>query len=158
MVFQSFQAGNLKRLDFDFFRGLQSAVARRLYRFLDKRFFQRDRWEFDVKELAWEHVGLSRNYDAANLKRKLRPAITELEQCGYLRPLVEDERFLKVRTPGNGRWCSRNRRPDVGLAPMRTTSGATNSFAVGTDRTRRFLERCRSDAETPFVRAHPSAT
>lgn len=38
---------------------MQSAIARRLYRFLDKRFFRRDRWEFDLKEFACEHAGLS---------------------------------------------------------------------------------------------------
>ena len=96
VIFRSFQAGNLKSIDFDFFRELRSAIARRLYRFLDKRFFRRDRWEFDLKEFACEHAGLSRNYDTANLKRKLRYGIAELEQRGYLRALSETERFLKV--------------------------------------------------------------
>jgi len=101
VIFRSFQAGNLKGLDFDFFRELQSAIARRLYRFLDKRFFRRDRWEFDLKEFACEHAGLSRAYDNANLKRKLSGGINELEQRGYLRALSEQERFLKVRS---GEW------------------------------------------------------
>ena len=61
----------------------------------------RRRWEFNVKELAWEHVGLSRSYDAANLKRKLRPAIIELEERNFLKPLVEGERFRKIRA---GEW------------------------------------------------------
>jgi hypothetical protein len=101
VIFRSFQAGNLKGLDFDFFRELRSAIARRLYRFLDKRFFRRDRWEFDLKGFACEHAGLSRAYDSANLKRKLRGGINELEQRGYLRTLPEEERFLKVRS---GEW------------------------------------------------------
>ncbi|MHC1767497.1 MAG: replication initiator protein A [Verrucomicrobiia bacterium] len=101
VIFRSFQAGNLKSIDFDFFRELESAIARRLYRFLDKRFFRRDRWEFDLKEFACEHAGLSRTYDSANLKRKLRGGITELEQRGYLRALSDDQRFLKVRS---GEW------------------------------------------------------
>ncbi len=101
VIFRSFQAGNLKSLDFDFFRELRSAIARRLYRFLDKRFFRRERWEFDLKEFACEHAGLSRTYDSANLKRKLRGGIKELEQRGYLRALSDEERFLKVRS---GEW------------------------------------------------------
>jgi hypothetical protein len=101
VIFRSFQAGNLKSIDFDFFRELRSAIARRLYRFLDKRFFRRDRWEFDLKELACEHAGLSRTYDSANLKRKLWGGITELEQRGYLRALSDGERFRKVRS---GEW------------------------------------------------------
>ena len=95
--FQSFSAGNLKRLDFDFSESLRSALAKRLYRFLDKRFFHRGRWEFNLKEFSWEHVGLSRNYDAANLKRALRPAIRELEKRGFLKTMPEHHRFYRIR-------------------------------------------------------------
>lgn len=96
VLFRSFAAGNLKSLDFEFFKQLDSAVAKRLYRFLDKRFFHRPRYEFNLKELCWEHVGLSRNYDATDLKRKLRPGILELELAGFLDPLPDTERFRKV--------------------------------------------------------------
>ncbi len=101
VVFRSFRAGNLKSLDFDFYRRLESAVAKRLYRFLDKRLFHRPRWEFNLQELCWEHVGLARSYDAANLKRKLRPAIAELERNHFIRELPDAERFRKVRS---GEW------------------------------------------------------
>lgn len=101
VIFRSFQAGNLKSIDFDFFRELRSAIARRLYRFLDKRFFRRGRLEFELKEFACEHAGLSRNYDSANLKRKLRAGIAELERRGYLRALPDTERFRKVCS---GEW------------------------------------------------------
>ncbi len=96
VLFRSFQGGNLKAIDFEFFKGLQSAIAKRLYRFLDKRFFHRRHWEFDLKELSWNHVGLSRGYDAASLKRKLRVGIVELERAGYLEPMPDPERFRKV--------------------------------------------------------------
>ena len=101
VIFQSFQAGNLKGIDFDFFRDLRSAVAKRLYRFLDKRFFYRRHWEFDLGEFAHEHAGLSRHYDTANLKRKLRPGIVELEQRGYLKPMADADRFRKLCS---GQW------------------------------------------------------
>ena len=101
VIFQSFQAGNLKGIDFDFFRELRGAVAKRLYRFLDKRFFHRRHWEFDLGEFAREHAGLSRHYDTANLKRKLRPGIAELEQRGYLKPMADAERFRKLCS---GQW------------------------------------------------------
>lgn len=96
VLYGSFQAGNLKAIDFEFFKTLRSAIAKRLYRFLDKRFHQRHRWEFDLKELSWNHVGLSRNYDAASLKRKLRTGIQELEKTGYLLAMREGDRFRKV--------------------------------------------------------------
>lgn len=101
VLFDSFRAGNLKAIDFDFFKELRSAIAKRLYRFLDKRFFQKTRWDFDLKELAWEHVGLARGYDVASLKRKLTPGILELEQKGYLEPRSLSERFYKIRA---GQW------------------------------------------------------
>ena len=101
VLFRSFKAGNLKSIDFDFFVSLASPISKRLYRFLDKRFFQRKRWEFDLNEFSFEHVGLSRNYDSANLKRKLRPAILELERTGFLKPMEDEARFKKVRA---GEW------------------------------------------------------
>lgn len=101
VVFRSFRAGNMKSLDFDFFKRLDGAVTKRLYRFLDKRFFHRPRWEFHLQELCWEHVGLARSYDAANLKRKLRPAIAELERHQFIREAPDEERFRKV---SSGEW------------------------------------------------------
>ena len=98
VVFASFQAGNLKSIDFDFYKQLKGAIAKRLYRFLDKRFYRRSRREFDLKEFAWEHAGLSRGYDVADIKRKLRPGIAELERGGYLRTMSETERFRKLRS------------------------------------------------------------
>jgi hypothetical protein len=109
VLYRSFQAGNLKGINFEFFKELQSAIAKRLYRFLDKRFFHRRRWEFDLKELCWNHVGLSRGYDAASLKRKLRVGIEELERAGYLEPLPENERFHKVCS---GKWEVRFTQPE----------------------------------------------
>lgn len=101
-VFRSFQAGYLKRLDLDLYLKLKHPTAKRMYRFLDKRFFHRDRWEFDLKEFALDHIGLSRTYEGnTQLARKLRPAIEELEAQGFLEPLDSQERFHKV-TPK--RW------------------------------------------------------
>ena len=101
VIFRSFAAGNLKSIDFDFYKSLESSIAKRLYRFLDKRFFHRARWEFNLKEVSWEHVGLARSYDAANLKRKLLTGIRELEARGFIEPMTDHERFRKVRS---GEW------------------------------------------------------
>lgn len=101
VIFRSFRSGNLKSIDFDFLKSLDSSISKRLYRFLDKRFFHRSRWEFNLKEVSLEHIGLSRNYDAANLKRALLPAIRELEQRGFLKSIPDGERFYKIRS---GEW------------------------------------------------------
>jgi len=46
-------------------------------------------------------VGLSRTYDAAQMKRRLHPAIEELEQAGFLEPMPSSERFRRMR---RGEW------------------------------------------------------
>lgn len=95
-IFASFQAGYLKPLDYDLCMGLRNSTAKRLYRFLDKRFHHRPDWVFDLKEFAHEHIGLGRHYEGpAHLKRNLEPAIAELESIDYLRALPSDERFFK---------------------------------------------------------------
>ncbi len=96
-VFQSFQAGYIKSLDFDFYKSLDSAIAKRMFRFLDKRFYHKGRWEFDLRTFGCEKCGLSKNYSNSELKRKLLPAILELERRGFLTPLAEVERFVKVQ-------------------------------------------------------------
>ena len=67
MVFRSFQAGFLKKLDLDFYRSLKLATAKRMYRFLDKRFHFSGRLRFSLPVFACEHLGLSRSYDTAQL-------------------------------------------------------------------------------------------
>jgi hypothetical protein len=101
VVFKSFKADNLKRLDLDTYFSLKSSVAKRMLRFLDKRFYLKDRWVFDLEEFAFEHIGLSRRYDAGQVKAKLQPAIEELEDHGFLERLGRDDRYSKVRT---GKW------------------------------------------------------
>jgi Replication initiator protein A len=96
VIFESFQAGYLKPLDYDLCMGLSNSTAKRMYRFLDKRFHHKTDWTFDLKELAHEHIGLGRNYDGpAHLKRKMLPAIAELESINFLEPLPEGDRFQK---------------------------------------------------------------
>jgi hypothetical protein len=93
-IFESFQAGYLKPLDYDLCTGLSNSTAKRMYRFLDKRFHHKPDWTFDLKEFAHEHIGLGRHYEGpAHLKRNLQPAITELESVGFLESLSGGERF-----------------------------------------------------------------
>jgi hypothetical protein len=101
VVFKSFQADNLKRLDLDTYFNLKCSTAKRMFRFLDKRFYHRGRWEFDLDEFAFQHIGLSRSYDTGQIKAKLHPGIEELEAHGFLDPLQREERYTKV---GRGRW------------------------------------------------------
>lgn len=101
VVFNSFKAGYLKQIDFEFYKGLESAISKRMYRFLDKRFYHRPRLEFDLRTFACEHIGLSKNYHTGELKRVLSPAIAELEVQRFLKTLPGDERFVRK---GRGEW------------------------------------------------------
>lgn len=101
VMYRSFQAGYLKRLDWNLYTSLESAVAKRLYRFLDKRFYHSDRLEFDLWELAHHKIRLSPEYNVAQLKRALMKGITELETAWDLIPLSPEKRFLKE---GKGNW------------------------------------------------------
>jgi hypothetical protein len=103
IVFNSFMAGYLKQIDFEFYKRLESAISKRMYRFLDKRFYHRQRLEFDLRTFACEHIGLSKNYHNGELKRVLKPAIAELEQQGFLKPLPAEERFLQR---AKGEWTA----------------------------------------------------
>lgn len=100
---RSLKAGSLKGLDFNLFIGLRSAIAKRLYRFLDKRFGAgRSRYSCDLKVLAFEKIGVSRSYqDAAQIKRLVLPAIRELEEAGFLNPLPPKKRFERLY---RGQW------------------------------------------------------
>lgn len=104
VLFSSFQERNIKQLDLETYLALRSAVARQAYRFLDKRFYRAKRLEFDLRTFACEHIGLGRNYDNAQLKRKLEPAFKELEAIGFLRPTAMEERYAKR---GRGQWLVR---------------------------------------------------
>lgn len=119
VVFRSFEAGYLKQLDLSLYRSLKSSIAKRMFRFLDKRFYHRGTWDFGLAAFAFEHVGLSRGYDIGQLKRRLLPAIRELEGCGFLRSLGE-ERFRRV---ARGEWVvrfqrGRRRRENTTERPM----------------------------------------
>lgn len=98
-VFQSFEDGYLKQIDLAFYRTLESPIAKRLYRFLDKKFHYRRTLEFSLQTLAFEHLGLGRCYHNGELKRLLRGPILELEAKGFVRP--KENRFEPV---GKGEW------------------------------------------------------
>ncbi|MGA2617140.1 MAG: replication initiator protein A [Thermoguttaceae bacterium] len=101
IVFDSFRVGYLKDIDLDFYRCLKLAASKRMYRFLDKRFYRGNVLRFRLPVFACEHVGLSRRYDTAQLKRRLNPAIEELERAGFLSPMPPRERFRRLR---RGEW------------------------------------------------------
>ncbi|MBN8550210.1 MAG: replication initiator protein A, partial [Deltaproteobacteria bacterium] len=86
VLFKSFQVGFIKKLDLDFYLGLESAVTKRLYRYLDKHFWYKSKVQVNLFVLAHEKVGISRNYAyASSLRQQLDPAIEELIRRGFLK-------------------------------------------------------------------------
>lgn len=100
-LFESFQAGNLKGLDFGLYRALRNSIAKRMFRFLDKRFYNRETLTFDLATFAYEKIGMKRSYQLPNVKQQFRPAIEELEKIGFLKPMEEAQRYRKRRA---GEW------------------------------------------------------
>lgn len=86
VMFTSFLAGNLKSLDLNRYFSLQTATARRLFRYLDKRFFDgKPLYEEKLSRLAYERLGMSRTRKyASQIKEKLFQAHEELIGCGFL--------------------------------------------------------------------------
>jgi hypothetical protein len=82
---RSFLLRYTKPLNVEFYFSLRSSISRRLYRFLDKRFYRRPVLTMDLRVFAHDKVGLARSYDTAQLKRKLGVGFLELEQEGFLR-------------------------------------------------------------------------
>lgn len=102
-LFDSFRSGYLKKLDYKVYRELEQQAAKRLYRYLDKHFFEphKLRLEFDLQTLAFEHLGMSRNYDNTQIRRALQPAVEELEGIGFIEAAPAEKRYKKL---GRGRW------------------------------------------------------
>lgn len=85
VLFKSFQVGFIKKLDLEFYLDLQSAVSKRLFRYLDKHFWYRSRIQINLFVLAHEKIGISRNYIyASSLRQQLEPALEELKEKGAL--------------------------------------------------------------------------
>ncbi|MGE0538142.1 MAG: replication initiator protein A, partial [Pirellulales bacterium] len=101
IVFRNFRVGYLKRLDLQVYRSFQSAVTKRLYRFVDKRFYKKSRWEFDLQTLCFDKLGMARTDHTGLLKRRLNVGIRELVEQGFLKAMQDQERYRKN---GIGRW------------------------------------------------------
>ena len=97
-IWNSFKAGYIKNLDVDYYYSLENAMARRLFRFLDKRMHYQDEYQIDIFDLAGR-IGLTRYRYPSEVKKKLQPAFDELVERGFL-TLVETikvGRYTRVR-------------------------------------------------------------
>ena len=71
---------------------------------------------------------MSRSYAPTELKRRLKPALEELEQLGFLEPLSPEERYSYVK---RGHLADH---PDPRAARPRAAGGRRRPRAAATDR------------------------
>ena len=82
-IWDNIQAGNLKLLDVSYYFGLDNTIARRLYRFLDKVMAYEDEYEIDLFALS-NKLGMATYQYASEIRKRLKPAIAELTERGFL--------------------------------------------------------------------------
>ena len=150
---ESCQADNLRQLNLDEYFSLKNAVSKRLYRFLGKRFWLQSDWTFDLHEIAFDRVGLSRKYaDAGKIKEKLQPAIDELEAIGFLLPLNRDVRYNRI---DHGQWTIRliRRSPALAVVPEALPQAEPAPSPLIDELVKREVH---TDAATELVKQHPA--
>ena len=99
VLWSSIEAENLKKIDLKTYYSLRSPIAKRLYRFLDKRRAKRTVFDLELETLAAMNLGLSsetRRYPS-QLKQTLDRAHVELKKIG----LIKDCSYFKG---SNGNW------------------------------------------------------
>lgn len=85
VIFRSFQAGFIKKLDLNFYLALQSSVSKRLYRYLDKHFWYRSKIQMNLFVFAHEKVGISRTYQfVSSIRQQLDAALDELREAKFI--------------------------------------------------------------------------
>ena len=89
ILHQSFVTGNIRSLHIDFALSLELPLAARLFRYLDKHRtgntdMVRNQYEIELHRLCEIHLGMTKAKYASKLKERLLPALTELQNRGFL--------------------------------------------------------------------------
>lgn len=97
-LWESFKAGYIKQLDANFYYSLDNTIARRLYRFLDKRMHYQNQYQIDIFDLA-ARLGMKAYRYPSDVARKLQPAFDELIARNYLRQaeVIKVGKFTRVK-------------------------------------------------------------
>lgn len=94
-LFDGLGERKLKHLDYDFYKSLSTAISKRLFRFLDKRLYNQRHslLRMPLETFAVSHIGLAGGQPERAYKRRLKPALAELESRGFIKPVEDEERF-----------------------------------------------------------------
>ena len=120
-IHRNFEAGYLRDINYLEYRAMELPLAKALYRFLGKHFYRRKNLSFDLHNLAYEKLGLSRKYDTGQIKRALAPALKRLEDRGYIVALPPKQRYEKIT---KGVWKIHLHLADRAKKPQQTLDEA----------------------------------
>lgn len=97
-IWESFKAGYIKHLDTDFYCSLEKTIARRLYRFLDKRMHYQDSYQIDVFDLA-ARLGMKPYRYPSEVIEKMKGSFEELKERGYLESaeVIKVGKFTRIK-------------------------------------------------------------
>ncbi|HAX61523.1 MAG TPA: hypothetical protein DCX95_03045 [Elusimicrobia bacterium] len=84
VILESARHGFIKFIDLNEYFSFKRPLTKRLYRFLDKELYKRKSVHYGIKDLCFNHLGMSTGYNLAQLKRELDKAHKELEPWEYL--------------------------------------------------------------------------
>lgn len=97
-VAQSLNEKLFKKLDADFYFNLNSPIAKRLFRYLDKKFGGGDYFVINVRKLAFEHIGMSRELQyVSQIMQRIEPALSELTAKQFLSEWTLTEETIHFR-------------------------------------------------------------
>jgi hypothetical protein len=132
VIFESFQAGYLRSIDFEQCRKFHHPISLQMYRFLGKREHLGQDVILPLEEFAFGHIGLTGNYaDKAQIVRKLRPGLEELEAIGFLVPMQASDRFFKRDREWHIRLIFSGAKTQAArLAPVLATSTVQDALAT----------------------------
>ncbi len=117
VLFDSFQAGYLKALDLTFAQSLDSPLALRLYRYLDKKAFNARRsFEIELTALCERHLGMRTSPYPSKHKERLRPAHEELMARGFLQSVEYEP--MKTRKGEKVRYTFSSRKGQTTEGPV----------------------------------------
>jgi hypothetical protein len=153
VVFESFESGYLKSLDYGLYIRLKLQTSKRMYRFLSKRMYHGPEVEFDLRDFAITHIGLSPTYgnNAGKLKEKLQPAVEELEAVEFLEPMAKETRYRKC----GKNWIIRFVQKGTGEQPIALPSEAKEPLPLVAELTKRGVSGKRA---ADLVAKHPAET
>jgi hypothetical protein len=102
-LIESIKSGNIKPTNLDFYLSLEKPIARRQYRYYDKRFYQQGIFSMNIERLAFGHLGLMKQgymkgntIDKYTLQRTLDVGHKELQKKGYIKSWKYKHGYLIV--------------------------------------------------------------